>query len=413
MFSSYWSVKDGLFIGDHEAALDPSFFMENKVTRVVNCCSSLIEDEWGYMGIEYLSYDWMDDDTQIILDSCDNTVNEVFDFLEGAEERAEGVLVQSFLGQSRACCILTAYLMKKYRWSHIKALEYLYFRCPVIHPNEGFMRQLAAYEERLSDEIGAPLSKTWEESEAEDVETVKDEDEGDKDVLQNTFANCLQPPVSELSDFQVKKASGTPKTSKIGFAEDLTQIRPYDVGSALEHSDANPQDDENHKVPALPKSILKSANKSSAKKTRTAKDTDPVDRPIVIERNSGSVRCTADEIVPYRFGIQAETKTILLEYKVPRLNLRAHHAMKVDLDGDLATRFLAVAGDTEPADRALVAELKSRHAAWLSTVSTGQLVKLVGQLRALSQPPDEAAAAEVKAKAKARAANRAPGRSPR
>jgi len=42
--------------------------------------------------------------------------NETFHFIEAAFENAESVLVHSLRGQSRSCCVVAAYLMKKYSW---------------------------------------------------------------------------------------------------------------------------------------------------------------------------------------------------------------------------------------------------------------------------------------------------------
>ena len=37
-------IKDGLFIGDAFAARDFEFVVANKVTRVVNCCGSQVQN---------------------------------------------------------------------------------------------------------------------------------------------------------------------------------------------------------------------------------------------------------------------------------------------------------------------------------------------------------------------------------
>lgn len=60
----------------------------------------------------------------------DKTINEIFDFIENAENDYESVLVHSVRGQSRASCVIAAYMMKKYKWSLLKTLEFLNSRRP-------------------------------------------------------------------------------------------------------------------------------------------------------------------------------------------------------------------------------------------------------------------------------------------
>lgn len=40
-------------------------------------------------------------------------------------EAGESCLIHSMYGKSRACAVLTAYLMKKYSWSLNKSLEFI------------------------------------------------------------------------------------------------------------------------------------------------------------------------------------------------------------------------------------------------------------------------------------------------
>ena len=60
----------------------------------------------------------------------DKTINEIFDFIDNAENDYESVLVHSVRGQSRASCVIAAYMMKKYKWSLLKTLEFLNSRRP-------------------------------------------------------------------------------------------------------------------------------------------------------------------------------------------------------------------------------------------------------------------------------------------
>ena len=58
-------------------------------------------------------------------DPKDEASNAIFEFIEEALEATESVLVHSVRGQSRATCALACYIMRKYKWSLLKSLEFL------------------------------------------------------------------------------------------------------------------------------------------------------------------------------------------------------------------------------------------------------------------------------------------------
>lgn len=62
----------------------------------------------------YLTYYWLDQEDQIILDPQNEVANTVFEFIEGALEKTESVLVSSVKGQSRASVVIAVYIMRKY-----------------------------------------------------------------------------------------------------------------------------------------------------------------------------------------------------------------------------------------------------------------------------------------------------------
>ena len=66
-------IKDGLFIGDSFAARDLEFVVANKVTRVINCCGTQVDNEWEKQNInvEYLTYTWLDEEKEKLFDEYD------------------------------------------------------------------------------------------------------------------------------------------------------------------------------------------------------------------------------------------------------------------------------------------------------------------------------------------------------
>lgn len=82
-------IRDGLFIGDQLAAQDYEFVVTNKVTHIINTAGLQIRNYWESIGVKYLTFDWVDQDCQVILDSSNRNSNLIFDFIEEAYEQGE------------------------------------------------------------------------------------------------------------------------------------------------------------------------------------------------------------------------------------------------------------------------------------------------------------------------------------
>ena len=75
--------------------------------------------------MKYLTYFWLDQDMQVILDPNDQITNECYVFINEAHSAGDSVLVHSVMGQSRACTIVASWIMRKYQWNLLKTLEFL------------------------------------------------------------------------------------------------------------------------------------------------------------------------------------------------------------------------------------------------------------------------------------------------
>lgn len=95
------------------------------------------------------------------LDSNDNTSNAIFAFIEDAMKKGESTLVHSIKGQTRAATVVILYLMRKYRWGLLKALEFMTYRRPDLEIRSNFLNQLSAFEKRLPKIIGIELTTKW------------------------------------------------------------------------------------------------------------------------------------------------------------------------------------------------------------------------------------------------------------
>jgi protein-tyrosine phosphatase len=79
-----------------------------------------------------------------------NTTQEIFEFIEETLDKSESVLIHSARGQSRASAVIAIYMMKKYRWTLLKTLEFLNSRRPDLEIRASFIQQLNMFENYLS-----------------------------------------------------------------------------------------------------------------------------------------------------------------------------------------------------------------------------------------------------------------------
>jgi hypothetical protein len=347
MFESYWKVKDGLFVGNQDASIDTDFLAENQVSGIVNCAGRSVPNSWETLGIRYITFDWFDNDSQIILEKGSSLVDQVTDFIEITVDRAESVLVHSVYGQSRSVCLIAAYMMKRYKWRLKKVMNFLMFRRLEIQMKPGFIMQLEEMEKSLLAESN--LSDSW------DPKGCKDDDEA---VLRNSYCNAQGelPEPLKLSDSALWEPTKLRWHDKMNNNKALLEKPPG--------ADKNSQRDGKGQL------VLKSICKAPS-----------LNRNIVIHTKSGIVRCNPSEIVPKRFGLKLQTRTIILEYVVPEQGLRAHHSISIDLPKN--QRGPVESGDVgkEAKSRAVakVEDLQRMHAPWLSGVSTEQLKRLLGR----------------------------------
>lgn len=184
-------IKDALFIGDELAAQDLEFVVSNKVSHIVNWAGREIPNHWEPVGIEYLTFYWVDQDNQVLFDPEDNITNEIINFIDEALENGESCLVHSIRGQSRASVALSAYFMQKYKWSLYKTLEYLNSRRPDLEIRASFVSQLADFEQKLISQNRGPQTAHWEEVADPKIQLNRDRFYPDEElILRNTYLNA-------------------------------------------------------------------------------------------------------------------------------------------------------------------------------------------------------------------------------
>jgi len=204
-------IISGIFIGNQEAAQEIEFISSIKCSHIINCAGHSIPNLFVRMGIKYLTLRWLDCKTQILFPPNMKTFRQVMRFIESAVSKGQAVLVHSQHGNSRAVCVITAYLMYKYGWSATKSIEYIRFRRPEIQPKPYFVKQMRKLAKRLKirDDKEENIEARWLSKCGSDKEL----------IVRNTFLNghYIYPPT------QTEQDSSDRKEFKLRFKEDLEE----------------------------------------------------------------------------------------------------------------------------------------------------------------------------------------------
>ena len=119
-------IKEGFYIGDRISAISLDVIIQFKITHMINATGNQIMNQWESIGISYLTLNWSESPSQILFDSKDEIANRIVEFVDGSLlGKGEGLLAHSFKGQNRVCIVVLIYLMKKYKWSLNKSMQFL------------------------------------------------------------------------------------------------------------------------------------------------------------------------------------------------------------------------------------------------------------------------------------------------
>ena len=119
-------IEDGFFIGDKFCGTNIDVIIQFKITHIINATGNQIINQWESIGVSYLTLNWTEVPNQILFDQADEIANKIVEFIDNSYlGMGEGLLAHSFRGQDRVCIVALIYLMKKYKWSLNKSMEYL------------------------------------------------------------------------------------------------------------------------------------------------------------------------------------------------------------------------------------------------------------------------------------------------
>jgi protein phosphatase slingshot len=139
-------VDDSLYLGSFYNAEDLAWAQEVKVKFVINMTVPAEgHQEKRLPGVTYAHFPLEDVPAADILAHLSPCVH----LITAAIASGNVVLVHCMQGVSRSATVAAAYLMKKNKWTVKQALEHLKARRDIVKPNEGFLKQLESYQERI------------------------------------------------------------------------------------------------------------------------------------------------------------------------------------------------------------------------------------------------------------------------
>ena len=185
-------IKEGFYIGDRISAISLDVIIQFKITHMINATGNQIMNQWESIGIAYLTLNWSETPKQILFDSKDEIANRIVEFIDGSLiGKGEGILAHSFKGQNRVCIVVLIYLMKKYKWSLNKSMQYLKSKKQDVDIPSYFFEQLKNFENRLRQRGELPPRDIpWEFEELPDPE---------EKLLRNTYLNGVKIEINNFN----------------------------------------------------------------------------------------------------------------------------------------------------------------------------------------------------------------------
>ena len=147
-------ILENLFLGSMESCHSLDTLRDNNITGIVNCCPKRCPNAHERDQIDYCIVSVNDDahaNIAIWFRSATLFIHRHLTTTQGGK-----CLVHCQYGVSRSATIVIAYLMEYLKYSLEEAYVMTKSRRPQANPNEGFWRQLQAYEKELSDPTITP-----------------------------------------------------------------------------------------------------------------------------------------------------------------------------------------------------------------------------------------------------------------
>ncbi|KAF4321817.1 hypothetical protein BBO99_00004496 [Phytophthora kernoviae] len=189
-------IKDGLFMGDMDAAQDADFLQLNGIMHIVNCVPRQMPNIFQQsLGLSYTPCDLDEVLRRPFFDLKNRDFMHIIQLIDRAIERTESVLVHSLNGINRSPSIMVGYLMVRYCWGLDKAHDFVMNKRSDIKLHESYIDQLCSLEAQIQEsQPGRATERQLYEWNTHNVDPKTDEI-----VLIHTFLNTATTPATDAA----------------------------------------------------------------------------------------------------------------------------------------------------------------------------------------------------------------------
>ncbi|POM78258.1 Dual specificity phosphatase domain containing hypothetical protein [Phytophthora palmivora] len=221
-------IKDGLFMGDMDAAQDADFLQLNGIMHIVNCVPRQVPNIFQQsLGLSYTACDLDEVLRRPFFDLKNREFTHIIQLIDRALERTESVLVHSLTGINRSPSIMIGYLMVKYCWGLDKAHEFVMAKRSDMKLHESYIDQLCSLEAQIQED--RPTRST--ERQLYEWNTNTADPKSDEVVLIHTFLNTSAAldansvPDRRRVDTNKKNCQGAPQDRRLTWIDQTPEMR--------------------------------------------------------------------------------------------------------------------------------------------------------------------------------------------
>ncbi|KAL7682533.1 putative Dual specificity phosphatase, protein-tyrosine phosphatase [Plasmopara halstedii] len=184
-------IKDGLFMGDIDAAQDADFLQLNGIMHIVNCVPRQMPNIFQQsLGLSYTACNLEETLHRPFFDLKNREFGHIIQLIDRALDNTESVLVHSLNGFNRSPSIMIGYLMVKYCWGLDKAHEFVMTKRSDVKLHKSYIDQLCGLEAQIKEDRPARAT----DSQLYEWLTLSADSKLDEIVLIHTFLNSSSKP---------------------------------------------------------------------------------------------------------------------------------------------------------------------------------------------------------------------------
>ncbi|KAF4029828.1 Dual specificity phosphatase catalytic domain [Phytophthora infestans] len=215
-------IKDGLFMGDMDAAQDADFLQLNGIMHIINCVPRQVPNIFQQsLGLSYTVCDLEDVLRRPFFNLKNREFTQIIQLIDRALERTESVLVHSLNGTNRSPSIMIGYLMVRYCWGLDKAHEFVMTKRADMKLHESYIDQLCSLEAQVQEDRPARAT----ERQLYEWSTHAADPTTDEVVLIHTFLNTAATPDANTAPERRRDTSKRHRERRLTWIDQTPEMR--------------------------------------------------------------------------------------------------------------------------------------------------------------------------------------------